>query len=242
MDTCTALCSCEETGCWEFSTDLPSQVDSKGRRQLMRLPPVDAQMMRRSVEAGILKFRSVLGEVSDWCPLSDVEQEVGMRFAEALCRVWLCNRHGPPCPWPCLPEPPALVTADDGNHTSVSTALRRLHSLVAKGDDDLPQIQNSCAGVAILGDALKIQSLSRSFEDKPRNWNGGRRNNGFEYSPKSMLNAVRLSDEIKDLSRMKEVAVQVFKMFLSDELVQHLTTQARFRLERGHGENVTTRT
>ena len=51
-----------------------------------------------------------------------------------------------------------------------------------------------------------------------------------------MLNAVRLSDEIKDLSRMKDVAVQVFKMFLSDELVQHLTTQVRFWLERAHGQ------
>ena len=172
-----ALFSCEETGCWEFSTDLPSQVDSKGRRQLMRVPPVDAQLMRRWVEGGILKFRSVLGEVSDWCLLSDVEREAGLQFEETLCRVWLCNGRGPPCrcPWHCLPVPPALVTTEDGNHTSVSTTLRRLHSIVARGDDDLPQLQNSCAGVAILGDVLKIQNLSRRLDDKPWNWNGGKK-------------------------------------------------------------------
>ena len=187
----------------------------------MRLPLVDAQLMRRRVSAGLLQFRSVLQGPSAWVGLDQVETDAGQCFDERSCRVWLQGADD--FPWQSLPEIRALVSMADGSPTSLSITMRELHSSLVQAypnpDQHVADLSKGLSSALML-QALKSQKSMRGC---------GGSHNAFEYAPQSMLNAVRLSDEVKDLSRMKDVAMQVFKMLLSNELASHLITQDRWQ-------------
>ena len=125
----------QETVRWEFSVELQTQMDLKGRRLLSRLPLVDAQLFRRKSTTGELQFRNIFGIDSNWLSLSAVEQQAGLRFDPLKCRVWL-DGSSCPTPWQALPEPPSAVTLSDGSPTAVSSTLQRLHSSLSLPSTD----------------------------------------------------------------------------------------------------------
>ena len=192
-------------------------VESRGRRQLLKFPPADAQVMRHWILAGELKFKNTCGE-SRWITLEELQHKVQTQFDYLDCVVWL--RGVGEIPWEVIPGIPQIVLTDDGSPTSVSTSLKNLHSNLIEHTDSPHDCDIS--SVAKLEAALRVASQRADKSNKGKN-------NSWEYTPTSLLNAVRLSDELKDIERMWHVAVQVLKMLLSPALVQHLLNQDWFR-------------
>ena len=206
----------EAVASWELSKHLPCIVESRGRRQLLKLPPADAQVMRHWVLAGELKFRNTYGE-SRWITLEELQHKVQTQFDYLDCVVWLVGLGE--IPWQVIPGIPQIVVAEDGSPTSVSSSLKQLHANLIEHTDSPHDCDIS--SVAKLEAALTVASQRADKSNKGKN-------NSWEYRPTSLLNAVRLSDELKDLQHMRDVAIQVLKMLLSPSLVEHLLNQDWF--------------
>lgn len=207
----------EAIGSWDLSKPLPCMVESRGRRQLLKLPPADAQVMRHWVLAGELKFRNTCGE-SQWITLEELQHKAQTQFDYLDCVVWLEGLGK--TPWQVIPGIPQIVVAEDGSPTCLSTSLKQLHSNLIEQTDSPHDCDTS--SVAKLEAALKVASQRADKSNKGKN-------NSWEYMPISLLNAVRLSDELKDLQHMRDVAIQVLKMLLSPSLVEHLLNQDWFK-------------
>lgn len=227
----------KEISRWKLIPAISSDVEARGRRQLLLLPPADAQKIRKAVRENQLTFQNAFHIQALQMSLSQLEADCGHRFDDQHCRVSL---EGQQVPWQRIPDPPDyVIDKAGGNFTAVSESLRKLHAACLlpcssvgnnnffgfgslRNDTDssktIEDSQESLAGLSSLANALRIQNLNSDFKRFGKN-------NRFEYSPTAVLNMVRLGDEIKDLSQIKTIVTSVFHMVLSPELAQHLLHQ-----------------
>ena len=199
------------------------------------MPPADAQVMRHMVAANSLLFKSVLDSSAAWVPMDQLFLKHGIAFDYRSCLVALMLEFDsrPQLPWQSLPPRPEPVTevvvSSDGAvqsnvNTLISEWLLKAYSLQqscsSRGtptSQSFSALEDGCPLVK-LGEALqcKEQKAAKRMTGK---------NNAFEYSPKSILNIVRFTDNLRDADSLRPAIEQAFKIVLSDALCDHLLKQ-----------------
>ena len=119
----------KEISRWKLIPAISSDVEARGRRQLLLLPPADAQKIRKAVRENQLTFQNAFHIQALQMSLSQLEADCGHRFDDQHCRVSL---EGQQVPWQRIPDPPDyVIDKAGGNFTAVSESLRKTSCCVS---------------------------------------------------------------------------------------------------------------
>lgn len=224
---CHAVCR-QEIGRWGLVPPVKSLVDGKGRRHLAIMPPSDTQGLRHSIASKaqhqqklIFRCVSCFGLTSgEHYSLSQCEAAVGASLNFFELRVCLPDS---PVPWEQFQELPGIVVASEsGSPTQLSKLLAQCFEAVQY------VVEHQQAGFhaqSLAGVLKKLEEVAQSLTLQTVLRSRQGRSGGFEYTPQHMLNAVLLTDNLKDVGQLKQSVMQSLCLVLEPMLLQHLLQQ-----------------
>ena len=209
---------------WFLRPTIQSSVSSRGRRDWANVPPVDCQTFRNMTANGRLMFQSFAARPDEpHVTLGEIENFVGVpvNYDDSTFRVLLANQSSLTTPGKTesLPLLPVVTTATSGAMTRISEMVSTIYNTIWS------QLRLSSSVVPLLSSFRSIvQCLSTRRNTEARKVRDGSRR-GFQFSPCQMLAAVRICDQLLDMSQLRNVVEQALLLSIDDLLSEHLLAQ-----------------